>query len=437
MDDSKGGDNRIIVCVLGMHRSGTSLVAGIVNALGVFMGREERLTPKKIDNPAGFWELASIWPINDQILVSMEGTWRRPPVLKSGWELSPALSPLLEKARRLVTEEFGNHRIWGWKDPRTCLTLPFWRRVVAPSHFIICLRNPIDVWNSLALRGDGFPLDKISGLWCQYVSSAFANTVGGQRLFVWYEDLMADHARQIERIGEFLGEAFLNLESRQKAEQLIERPLSHYSTTPQEVAAFPGLPSIAADFYALIREHSSEEGWDGGQTPALQELLKRLTTYCDDARDAEGAARSGPDEPNHLQVFWDGGTGFSESASAMAYIISDGKPHRYLLQLGTEFHGPLRIDPGWIPSYWKIRHIKVYDGLDDLKHNRVSATCSAETDFEGLSPVRSVDFVACGETYDFTTSGIDPQMLLEVPARDSSSSILEVEVSCEELRARE
>ena len=57
-----------VVCVLGMHRSGTSLVARVLNVLGVDLGPEEHLMRPSSANPTGHWENKPITGINDEIL---------------------------------------------------------------------------------------------------------------------------------------------------------------------------------------------------------------------------------------------------------------------------------------------------------------------------------------------------------------------------------
>src|SRR5215218_4112214 len=56
------------VCVLGMHRSGTSLVAGILRQLGVDLGPDDELLPPDPNNRSGYFELAELVHINDEIL---------------------------------------------------------------------------------------------------------------------------------------------------------------------------------------------------------------------------------------------------------------------------------------------------------------------------------------------------------------------------------
>ena len=79
--------NQDIICVLGMHRSGTSLLARILNLIGVDLGPDEVLTTEPVaDNPKGYWEHHEITAISDAILKRHGGSWDEPPLLPPGWE---------------------------------------------------------------------------------------------------------------------------------------------------------------------------------------------------------------------------------------------------------------------------------------------------------------------------------------------------------------
>src|SRR5438552_5712469 len=96
-----------VVCVLGMGRSGTSLTMRVLNLLGVELGRgEDLLEPLVPDNPAGYWEQRPIMMLNEEILAALGGSWFSPPPLDTGWERSPMLDPLRERARTLLSRQF-------------------------------------------------------------------------------------------------------------------------------------------------------------------------------------------------------------------------------------------------------------------------------------------------------------------------------------------
>src|SRR5688572_12078071 len=172
-----------IVCILGMHRSGTSLLARMLNLIGVYLGSEHALMQPSDANPKGYWEHNDIVSINDAILNRHGGSWDDPPILPHGWETAEVIDDLRERAQTLIQDQFAEALIWGWKDPRSCLTLPFWQKLLPDMRYIVCLRNPVDVARSLEQR-DSFSAEKSSDLWLAYVNSALEHSDGKRRLVI-------------------------------------------------------------------------------------------------------------------------------------------------------------------------------------------------------------------------------------------------------------
>src|SRR6516162_4141212 len=107
-DESSGPARGRIVCVLGMHRSGTSLVARLMNLLGIDLGAEEHLLGPQPDNPKGFWEYEPILDLNGEILGRLGGNWHEPPPLPRGWETAAEFADLRQRARDLVARSFAS-----------------------------------------------------------------------------------------------------------------------------------------------------------------------------------------------------------------------------------------------------------------------------------------------------------------------------------------
>lgn len=75
-------------------------------------------------------------------------------------ERSSEFDELRERARIMLAEKFGAARLWGWKDPRTTVTLPFWKELVPDAKYVICLRNPADAVSSIQRRpGVNLPVE--------------------------------------------------------------------------------------------------------------------------------------------------------------------------------------------------------------------------------------------------------------------------------------
>src|SRR5262245_57953734 len=67
-DEASDSARGCIICVLGMHRSGTSVAARLMNLLGIDLGVEEHLLGPQPDNPKGFWEYQPILALNEELL---------------------------------------------------------------------------------------------------------------------------------------------------------------------------------------------------------------------------------------------------------------------------------------------------------------------------------------------------------------------------------
>src|ERR1700721_285115 len=86
LDADAAGSSAILV--LGMHRSGTSALTGMLHHLGVALG--ERLMPATGDNPRGYWEHTDIVDVHQKILVALGSSWDDIRPLPAGFEHSPA-----------------------------------------------------------------------------------------------------------------------------------------------------------------------------------------------------------------------------------------------------------------------------------------------------------------------------------------------------------
>lgn len=243
-----------VICVLGMHRSGTSLLTRILNIIGVDLGSHPVFIEPGADNPKGYWEHLEICLINEAILKRHGGSWDEPPLLPPGWETSAAIDDLRHRAQQLINDQFARVQLWGWKDPRSCLTLPFWQQLLPEMRYIICLRNPVDVARSLENR-NSFSAEKVSNLWLNYVSSALNHTEGKPRLMIFYEDVMDDWLRELQRLAGFLGkpERAQQVEVQEAVQEFIEMGLQHHHASIVQATASSRIDLRAKALYLANR----------------------------------------------------------------------------------------------------------------------------------------------------------------------------------------
>ena len=223
-----------VIGVLGMMRTGTSAVAGVLELLGVHFGSEERLLEPNVANPAGFREHKGIIALNDELLAWRGGTWYAPPEARSGWEDDPELDSFRRQAREIIDSELATHEAWAWKDPRTCLTLPFWQSFVPSLLPVICVRGPAETAQSFASMGWAVvdrlehPYETGLDLWLRYTRDALEQTRGRARLLVFYDELVDDPLGQSDRLAAFadLSER-LTPDRRRAIEEFLRPSLRH------------------------------------------------------------------------------------------------------------------------------------------------------------------------------------------------------------------
>jgi hypothetical protein len=133
------------VVILGMHRSGTTLLAELARGLGIELGRVTELQ-----------EPQPVVAINDWILRRSGGSWEYPrPALGM-----LAVPELREEAQAQVHAVAARHLArlaagpgpWGWKDPRTAFTLPLWEAEFPRMRLLVVRRHGFDAALSLHAR---------------------------------------------------------------------------------------------------------------------------------------------------------------------------------------------------------------------------------------------------------------------------------------------
>jgi hypothetical protein len=192
------------VVVLGMHRSGTSLITRLVNLLGLAVCSHDDLLVGRARNPRGHWESKSLLRLNDRLLSELGGSWYAPP------QLGPAETSRLLGAHRAEAAAAFAHahpeRPWVWKDPRTCVLAPFWSAVLGQrAAYLLITRHPFEVSDSLARRSGVTPLLGLA-LWERYTRQAMLGAAGRPLMACTYDAVLADPLAWCERLVAFLGE---------------------------------------------------------------------------------------------------------------------------------------------------------------------------------------------------------------------------------------
>lgn len=153
------------LCILGMHRSGTSCLTGLLEQSGVFLGEISRQNPY---NLKGNCENQRIMALHDALFQVNGGTWDNPP--KHYVWTKP-----LEDERDNIVASYGEISVWGFKDPRTLYFLNGWIKKLPGLEFVGIFRHPLLVAASLRRR-NRFSIEQGVALWQCY----------NQRLLEWH-----------------------------------------------------------------------------------------------------------------------------------------------------------------------------------------------------------------------------------------------------------
>ncbi|MBS0488142.1 MAG: sulfotransferase [Proteobacteria bacterium] len=202
-------DAALPVLVLGMHRSGTSVLARTLNLLGIAVGDNESLLPAHpTDNPSGYWERSDIVACHDEFLAAGGYSWSRVAGFSAS-DLGLAVRQALEKRlRQSIAQLDRSGRPWLVKDPRLCLLVSQWLPLFDQIACVVAVRDPRDVAASILrerLRG-AYTSNFLLMLWEKYLRTAMSDLSGKRALFVSYERLLADPLRESTRIKHALTE---------------------------------------------------------------------------------------------------------------------------------------------------------------------------------------------------------------------------------------
>ena len=142
------------IIIIGMHRSGTTLLCQMLESAGVFMGHYKdqnlesyffnRMNHNIFRELNSSWDNVSVFKDYDLNGTSIFERWTRH-YIKSLWNF---------RYLGLKNRSFMDLEHWGWKDPKNTFTLPIWRKIYPNARVLNIYRNPIDVSSSLKVRSE-------------------------------------------------------------------------------------------------------------------------------------------------------------------------------------------------------------------------------------------------------------------------------------------
>jgi hypothetical protein len=243
------------IVILGMHRSGTSATTRALGLLGASLGPPQNL--------GKFWENQVMRRPNERLLEAFGGGWECPPVMPEGWPSTPPAQALVPEARAALAE-YGSAPVFVWKDPRTCMTLPFWLELLdEPPVVVFIHRHPMEVAASLRTRNflgtaHGF------ALWERFNGDALRHAVGLRTIVFEYGELVAEPEGTMQQLVDALNHwgvhlprdpatTDLELTAKRRHHEADAGVFDDPVSTPSQRELFALLPKLAGahDAFAL------------------------------------------------------------------------------------------------------------------------------------------------------------------------------------------
>jgi hypothetical protein len=199
----------MIYVVLGMHKSGTTLVARTLHESGIVMGQE---FPREADYSRVKYEAHCAQEITDDILglsrrhLSLDVTSRSLPADGVGEDI-------LERMRGMSANLRERYEDWGFKDPRVCLTYRYWKQALPEHRVIIIYRDPVEVWRRYARVNHKWWSRAAFKVWCDYNNNIMSSVQASGNpdvLVLKFEDILGDDADWL-RLNRFTGRKLVDV----------------------------------------------------------------------------------------------------------------------------------------------------------------------------------------------------------------------------------
>jgi hypothetical protein len=245
--------NKRVVVVLGMHRSGTSALTRSLQLLGIDLG--QNMLPVAADNEKGFWEDADINALNVSALQSLGSDWHHLKGIDEGHVQDLKERGFVLKAAKLLQTKLADVDIFGFKDPRVAILLPFWKEVFSQCgllvDYLFAIRHPTSVAKSLQKR-NGIDIEKSYLLWLNYVVKSIEHGAEHGGIIIDYDNFMRFPDREIERLAAHLR---LNIDAAALKEyraRFLDADLRHTVYEAKDLAKDATCPPLVREVYEFL-----------------------------------------------------------------------------------------------------------------------------------------------------------------------------------------
>jgi hypothetical protein len=199
---------RRLLLVLGMHRSGTSALSGLLGQVG--FQAPTNPDPADVNNPTGYWEPPHIRRFHDRLIEGCQSSWEDPLLPVLPWQPEQPEAALVE-LEAAIAADFADcvpEAVALVKDPRQCRLMPLWNQLMERrplvAQAVLLLRRPEAVAASL-WRRDELTADRALLLWLTHTLEAERHSRALPRVVLSYEALLADPAAALRTCQRLAG----------------------------------------------------------------------------------------------------------------------------------------------------------------------------------------------------------------------------------------
>ena len=280
---------RRLTIVLGMHRSGTSALSGMLGSAGLNAPSDS--LGATVSNPYGYWESDYLVELSNKLFVDLGLDWSTAYDLPFDWH------------RRAVTNDWILNYIIGLsrfynvkqhillKDPRLCLLLrpliPCFHSGLVKATYVLILRSPVEVAFSLR-QSEGVDFTGSLRLWVESVLTSERLTRQCNRLIVTYQQLLECPMDVLESLKAVWGDDNLVL-GKKNATEFVDASLYRQRSLNLRVDLWKSSPKLhslltfAENLYNLM-----SKPLDSRQVACLDQLnlewLRESSSWCEDHR---------------------------------------------------------------------------------------------------------------------------------------------------------
>ncbi len=255
---------KIVILIAGMHRSGTSMMARLLNILGVYLPLE--MEYKDQFNESGYWESFVVQKMNDEILRSGGSIWFDNREFSLSRQSTEVIEGTHQRVANIVNNLLGqDSQVLALKDPRFCRYIPIWNSAFedagAKVTSIMPFRNPLEVAASIKSR-DGFSTKFCLSMWLRNVLEAEFATRKLDRVFCNYQDILSDWQPTFIKIKDQLHLSNLqsSAETDTQVDNFISASLSHWRFIDSDLANYVGTDDLIYQTFQLLKQAVKEDG---------------------------------------------------------------------------------------------------------------------------------------------------------------------------------